>query len=76
MRWSKKVFEYQDKAYNAGFMDSQQIAKADVTPVREALRKLLDWGREFTSPRDANSPHKLLIEADLALNGGEMGDET
>lgn len=33
----------------------------------KALRDLLDWGREHTSPRDANSPHELLIAAVNAI---------
>jgi hypothetical protein len=32
-----------------------------------ALRALLDWGREHTSPTDANSPHQLLIAASDAI---------
>jgi hypothetical protein len=41
---------------------------ADCVP---ALRALLDWGREHTSPRDANSPHKLLVAAADALAKAE-----
>jgi hypothetical protein len=33
-----------------------------------ALRALTDWGREHTSPRDANSPHDLLIRAVAAID--------
>jgi hypothetical protein len=33
-----------------------------------ALKALLDWGREHTSPRDANSPHALLVAATEALD--------
>lgn len=33
----------------------------------EALCELLEWGREHTSPRDANSPHELLVKASAAL---------
>lgn len=33
------------------------------TNLLEALRALTDWGRDNTSPRDANSPHNLLIRA-------------
>lgn len=38
-----------------------------------ALLALLEWGREHTSPTDANTPHALLIEAAAALDdaGGE-----
>lgn len=32
-----------------------------------ALQALLDWGREHTSPRDANSPHALLVAAAEAI---------
>lgn len=36
-----------------------------------ALRALLDWGREHTSPRDDNSPHALLIQACEAVAKAE-----
>ena len=38
-----------------------------------ALLALLEWGREHTSPTDANTPHALLVEAAAALDeaGGE-----
>ncbi len=29
----------------------------------KVLKKIVDWGRENTSPLDANSPHTLLVEA-------------
>ncbi|MFZ4695068.1 MAG: hypothetical protein ACOYMV_08080 [Verrucomicrobiia bacterium] len=32
-----------------------------------ALRALLEWGRNHTSPTKANSPHALLVEAEGAL---------
>lgn len=32
-----------------------------------ALRDLLEWGRDNTSPRDDNSPHNLLIAAAAAI---------
>ena len=32
-----------------------------------ALENLLNWGRDHTSPRDANSPHELLVAAAEAL---------
>jgi hypothetical protein len=32
-----------------------------------ALRDLLAWGRDHTSPRDADSPHALLVAAAAAL---------
>lgn len=32
-----------------------------------ALQGLCDWGREHTSPRDANSPHTLLIAGMAAI---------
>lgn len=35
--------------------------------ILEALQALLDWGRDHTSPRDANSPHQLLIKAAEAI---------
>lgn len=34
-----------------------------VAEMLEALRALLDWGRDNTSPVDANSPHALLVRA-------------
>lgn len=33
----------------------------------EALQALLDWGRDHTSPTDANSPHDLLVAAHSAI---------
>lgn len=33
----------------------------------EALKDLSDWGRTYTSPLDANSPHDLLIAAINAI---------
>lgn len=33
----------------------------------KALRALTDWAREHTGPRDANSPHELLVNAVAAL---------
>jgi len=41
----------------------------NASQVRAALAALLDWGRSHTSPRDANSPHALLIAAAAALEG-------
>ena len=32
-----------------------------------ALSALLEWGRDNTSPRDVNSPHLLLVAADVAI---------
>jgi hypothetical protein len=32
------------------------------------LRALTDWAREHTSPRDANSPHQLIIDAMEAID--------
>jgi hypothetical protein len=37
----------------------------------EALRELLDWGRDHTSPRDENSPHELLVNAHAAIRKAE-----
>lgn len=34
----------------------------------EALRDLVEWAREHTSPRDPNSPHRLLVQASDALS--------
>jgi hypothetical protein len=33
----------------------------------QALSDLTDWGRTHTSPRDANSPHHLLVAARAAI---------
>jgi hypothetical protein len=38
------------------------------TELLEALKALTHWGREHTSPRDANSPHDLLIRAVAAID--------
>ena len=39
-----------------------------------ALRALTEWGCTYTSPRDANSPHKLLIQArELITQAEEKG---
>lgn len=32
-----------------------------------ALRALVAWGLEHTSPRDDNSPHQLLVDAQAAI---------
>jgi hypothetical protein len=37
----------------------------------EALRALTDWAREHTSPRDANSPHDLLVRAIAVIDEAE-----
>lgn len=48
--------------------------KQDHCPqLAQALRGLLDWGRDHTSPRDANSPHDLLVAAAAALAAYEGG---
>ena len=36
--------------------------------IEAALVALLNWAREHTSPRDANSPHDLLVAACHALD--------
>ena len=36
-----------------------------------ALRSLLDWGRDHTSPLDPNSPHDLLVTAHQAIAKAE-----
>jgi hypothetical protein len=41
----------------------------------EALRNLLDWGRQYTSPVQKNSPHSLLIKAHLAIAKAEGGGQ-
>ena len=37
-----------------------------------ALEALVDWGREHTSPSDANSPHALLADAAHAINKARL----
>ena len=37
--------------------------------VLEALKALTEWGRTYTSPLDANSPHDLLVAAVAAIAG-------
>lgn len=40
------------------------------TPAAElllAVKALLEWGRDHTSPRDPNSPHKLLVAVNAAI---------
>lgn len=39
-----------------------------------ALRSILDWGREHTSPTEPNSPHGLLVAAHLAIAKAETGE--
>jgi hypothetical protein len=38
------------------------------TQLLGALRALLNWGRDNTSPRDANSPHDLLVTATKVID--------
>ena len=40
----------------------------EVERLRMALRSLVDWAREHTSPLDADSPHALLVAACEVLN--------
>jgi hypothetical protein len=42
--------------------------------LRMALRELVDWCREHTSPLDANSPHQLLVNASGVLAEAAAGD--
>lgn len=41
-------------------------------PVLVALEALLTWGCEHTSPRDANSPHELLVAAREAVDAAKL----
>ncbi len=47
--------------------------------LRTTLRELVDWCREHTSPRDASSPHQLLVNAtavlDAAAGDSQQPDE-
>jgi hypothetical protein len=56
-----------DTAYEAAVRTLAETAPRQ-SRLEEALRALLDWGRENTSPRDANSPHALLVAAMEALD--------
>lgn len=47
---------------------ANQPSTASNDRVADALAKLLNWGRDNTSPRDQNSPHPLLVEAKAALD--------
>jgi hypothetical protein len=49
--------------------EKERDARAIVN-TRAALKALLDWGREHTSPHDPNSPHDLLVAAAFALAEG------
>ncbi len=45
---------------------------ADAAPaLLDALRALVDWGRDHTSPLDADSPHALLIVGAAAIAQAE-----
>jgi len=39
------------------------------------VKKLLDWGRDHTSPLDENSPHALLVEAHGVVNRAEAPEQ-
>lgn len=55
-------------------MSTSNPAVADLIAASAAL---LDWAREHTGPRDANSPHKLLVtlQAALAAMGATSGPD-
>lgn len=62
------------------FLDFAPKSKKPIVTVKDtasdmakALEALLEWGREHTSPRDANSPHDLLVAAAAALAAYEGG---
>lgn len=38
-----------------------------------ALERLTEWGRTYTSPKDANSSHELLVAAVAALEKAKFG---
>lgn len=42
--------------------------------LRTTLGELVNWCREHTSPRDANSPHQLLVNASALLDEAAGGD--
>ncbi|MCW2275115.1 hypothetical protein GJ654_10300 [Rhodoblastus acidophilus] len=68
-----------NKAHEAEIAARERVARAETDLRRlsakqkagpalyDALKKLTDWARDFTSPRDPNSPHEILIEATAAL---------
>lgn len=43
------------------------LARQYSDTLHDAAKALLDWALEHTSPRDANSPHELLIALASAL---------
>lgn len=59
-----QVFRDAIGALKAGIAAEQR----EVKELREVLQALLDWGRNYTSPADANSPHGLLVRAHALLN--------
>ena len=39
----------------------------------ETLQALFNWGRDYTSPTDANSPHALLVRAHEVISKATEG---
>jgi hypothetical protein len=56
-----------DAAYEAAVRTLAETAPRQ-SRLEGVLTALLDWGLENTSPRDANSPHVLLVAAREALD--------
>lgn len=46
---------------------ADETLRAAAPDLLDALKALTEWGRTHTSPRDANSPHQLLINAVEAI---------
>lgn len=57
--------------------DSETLANARLIAAApellDALRNLLDWGRDHTSPTQPNSPHALLVAAHAAIANATGG---
>jgi len=49
----------------------QAYAPTEPPTLLDALKALTEWGCTHTSPRDANSPHALLIDARAAIARAE-----
>ncbi len=68
-----------NKAQKNALIDKtiEQVRKdyAAMTSLCDALEALAEWGRTYTSPRDQNSPHELLIAAMWAIDSFKGGHQ-